>query len=116
MKSLQTLASTKDCAVVLLSQCATKMQSERGATLTPAINANVWEHGLSTRLVLFRDWDWVKGKARPLFLAGIQKVDGKTTHDAFELVSAFKIDHVSSKRFVSLDHSLLTRIGSGWSI
>lgn len=99
--------------MVLLSQCATKMQSERGATLTPAINANVWEHGLSTRLVLFRDWDWLKGKARPLFLAGIQKLDGKTTNDAFELVSAFKIDHVSSKRFVSLNRSPLTRIGIG---
>lgn len=96
MKSLQTLASTKSCAVVLLSQCATKMQSERGATLTPAINANLWEQGVSTRLVLYRDWDWVKGKARPLYLVRVQKLDGRSTNDAIETTSAFNIGQVSS--------------------
>lgn len=95
MKHLQTLASTKNCAVVLLSHCATKMQSERGATLTPAINANLWEQGVSTRLVLYRDWDWVKGRARSLYLAGVQKLDGRSTNDAIELVSGFVIGHVS---------------------
>lgn len=94
MKSLQTLASTKNVAVILLSQCATKMQTERGATLTPAINANLWEQGVSTRLVLFKDWQWGKGKAKTLHLAAVQKVDGKSANGALELVSAFRVGPV----------------------
>lgn len=95
IKALQTLASTRNCAVVILSQCATKMQSERGATLTPAINANLWEQGVSTRLTLFRDWTWRNNKSATVFLAGLQKLDGKATQDVVENVSAFKIDAVS---------------------
>ncbi|CRK15076.1 hypothetical protein BN1708_011345, partial [Verticillium longisporum] len=46
----------------VLTQCATKMQAESGATLVPAINANVWEQGVSTRLVVFKDWAWKDGR------------------------------------------------------
>ena len=95
MKALQTLASTRNCAVVVLSQCATRMQSERGPTLTPAVNANLWEQGVSTRLVLFRDWIWQSTKSTSVFLAGIQKLDGKTTPGELDQVSAFKIGTVS---------------------
>lgn len=96
MKSMQTLASTRNCAVVLLSQCATRMQPGRGATLTPAVNAGLWEQGVSTRLVLFRDWVPGEGsKHSPVFLAGIQKLDGKAGQGhAVENVSAFSIEMV----------------------
>lgn len=96
MKALQTIASSRNCAVVLLSQCATKMQSERGATLTPAINATVWEQGVSTRIVLFRDWIWRDRKYASVYLAGVQKLDDKSTTNAVESISAFKIEEVSS--------------------
>jgi hypothetical protein len=91
---LQKLAATKNCAVVLLSQCATKMRSEQMATLIPSINTTVWEQGVSTRLVLFRDWAWNASKSLSVFLAGLQKIDGRVAQDAVEHVSAFKVESV----------------------
>ncbi|KAL6896470.1 P-loop containing nucleoside triphosphate hydrolase protein [Trichoderma evansii] len=90
--TLQKLAATKNCAVVLLSQCATKMRSEQMATLIPSINTTVWEQGVSTRLVLFRDWAWNASKSSSVFLAGLQKIDGRAAQDAVEHVSAFKVE------------------------
>lgn len=92
--TLQKLAATKKCAVVLLSQCATKMRSEQMATLIPSINTTVWEQGVSTRLVLFRDWAWNASKSSSVFLAGLQKVDGRVAQEAVEHVSAFKVESV----------------------
>lgn len=86
------LAATRNCAVVMLSQCATKMHSERGPMLVAAVNATVWEQGVSTRLVLFRDWVWQGTELMSVFLAGLQKVDGKSTHEAVERIVAFKVE------------------------
>ncbi|KAK3324653.1 hypothetical protein B0T19DRAFT_464855 [Cercophora scortea] len=89
---LQKLAATRDVAIVILTQCATKMQAEHGATLVPAINATVWEQGISTRLVLFRDWA-ADGKAlsRSLRFAGVQKLNGKPSAAAIDDICAFDI-------------------------
>ncbi|UNI21637.1 hypothetical protein JDV02_007611 [Purpureocillium takamizusanense] len=92
MDALRKLAATRNCAVVVLSQCATRMQSEQGATLVAAVNATVWEQGISTRIVLFRDWAWEEKKLRGVFLAGLQKIDGKATQLAVEHVCAFKVE------------------------
>ncbi|KND88711.1 DNA repair protein rhp55 [Tolypocladium ophioglossoides CBS 100239] len=92
MNALRKLAATRNCAVVILSPCATRMQSEQGATLVAAINATVWEQGISTRLVLFRDWAWQGKKLGSVFLAGLQKIEGKATYEAVEHVSAFKAE------------------------
>ncbi|KAG5932981.1 hypothetical protein E4U53_001137 [Claviceps sorghi] len=92
ISALQKLAATKSCAVVVLSQCATKMQSEHGATLVPAVNAAAWNQGISTRLVMFRDWTWQDGNLVSVHLAGVQKLDGKSNADAIEHVAAFRID------------------------
>lgn len=97
MKALQAMASARNCAVVLLSQCATKMRSERQATLIPSVTASVWEHGISTRIVLFKDWDTHRNNYASIFLAGIQKLDGKPTQEAVEHVSAFRIETVSGR-------------------
>lgn len=94
MDSLRKLAATKNCAVVVLSQCATQMQSERGPTLVAAVNATVWEQGVSTRIVLFKDWIWQRNEPSSVFLAGIQKLDGRVTHEAVEHVSAFRVEVV----------------------
>ncbi|QPC63954.1 hypothetical protein HYE67_006185 [Fusarium culmorum] len=91
MSSFHKLAATRNCAIVVLSQCATKMHSERGATLTAAINANVWEQGVSTRLVTFRDWVWQESSLTSVFLAGLQKVDGRACQEAVENIVAFKV-------------------------
>ncbi|KAM0389728.1 hypothetical protein ACHAQC_008387 [Fusarium culmorum] len=67
------------------------MHSERGATLTAAINANVWEQGVSTRLVTFRDWVWQESSLTSVFLAGLQKVDGRACQEAVENIVSFKV-------------------------
>lgn len=94
VSALQKLAATRDVAVVILSQCATRMQAERGATLIPAINANVWEQGIATRVALLRDWMWDDGHPYGARLAAVQKVNGKTAADGLDRLFAFSIDSV----------------------
>ncbi|KAG5973739.1 hypothetical protein E4U55_000310 [Claviceps digitariae] len=68
------------------------MLSEHGATLVPAVNAAAWNQGISTRLVMFRDWAWQDGNLVSVYLAGVQKLDGKSNDDAIKHVAAFRID------------------------
>ncbi|KAF4972636.1 hypothetical protein FSARC_784 [Fusarium sarcochroum] len=91
-KSHDGRAISRNNKVVILSQCATKMHSERGATLTAAVNATVWEQGVSTRLVMFRDWVWQDNNLTSVFLAGLQKVDGRVCQEAVENIVAFKVE------------------------
>ncbi|KAF5260135.1 hypothetical protein FOXYS1_9221 [Fusarium oxysporum] len=97
--------------LVVLSQCATKMHSERGATLTAAVNASVWEQGISTRLVMFRDWAWQENNLTSVFLAGLQKLDGKACQEVVENVVAFKVelDGVSQVPYEALQTFELAR-------
>ncbi|KAJ9136434.1 DNA repair protein rhp55 [Pleurostoma richardsiae] len=90
--ALQKLAATRDIAVVVLTQCATRMQGERGASLIPAINANVWDQCIANRLVLFRDWAWNGEQAFGLHFVGIQKFNGKATPESVENISAFQVE------------------------
>ncbi|KAL2279514.1 hypothetical protein FJTKL_13390 [Diaporthe vaccinii] len=92
VSALQKLAATRDAAVVILTQCATRMQAERSATLIPAINASVWEQGIATRVALLRDWMWDDGHPYGARLAAVQKVNGKTAADGLDKVFAFSID------------------------
>ncbi len=71
------------------------MQGERGATLVPAINSGAWAEGVSTKLVLFRDWIWQGDQAVSARFVGVQKLDGKPAKDADDVVVAFDIDTVS---------------------
>lgn len=92
--SLQKLAATRDLVVVMLNQCATRMQGDQGASLVPAISAGIWEQGIATRLVIFRDWviggDSI-GSAR---YAAIQKRNGKHVPGGFSEAYAFEIQNV----------------------
>lgn len=89
--ALQKLAATQDLAVVILTQCATKMQAEHGATLIPAVNATAWDQGISTRLVLFRDWAPDGAEPRAPHFVGVQKKNGKG-HSSLDDVIAFSIN------------------------
>ncbi|RDA96228.1 hypothetical protein CP533_1724 [Ophiocordyceps camponoti-saundersi (nom. inval.)] len=91
MGALEKLAATRKCAVVMLSQCATRMQSEQGATLVTAVHNSVWDQGVMTRLVLFRDWVWQGGKLCSVFMAGLQKVDGQATTEAVGPFFSFSV-------------------------
>lgn len=97
ISSFQKLAATRDLAVVVLAQCATKMQAERGATLTPAINANVWEQGMSSRLVLFRDWLGQSYEAHGAHLVAIQKLNGKMVRGPIVGICAFRVTPVRQR-------------------
>lgn len=94
MTNLQKLAATRDVAIVILTQSATRMQAERGATLTPALNARAWDQGIATRLVLFRDWMFRDGVAVGFHFAGIQKLNGKSHQDGLGDVFPFRIEEV----------------------
>lgn len=71
------------------------MQTGGGATLVPALNASVWEQGLSTRLVLFRDWLLDGSETRGLHFVAIQKLNGKDVGALLKSVCAFRVDQVS---------------------
>lgn len=71
------------------------MQAERGATLVPAINATVWDQGISTRLVLFRDWLPEGTESRALRFVGVQKKNGKGVGGPMDITSAFTITTAS---------------------
>ncbi|KAI2623482.1 P-loop containing nucleoside triphosphate hydrolase protein [Hypomontagnella submonticulosa] len=91
ISNLQKLAATRDLCIVILSQCATRMQFERGATLIPAINAGTWEQGVATRLVLFKDWIMESDTVRGVHFIGIQKLNGKAAPGSISQVFAFNI-------------------------
>jgi hypothetical protein len=93
--ALQKLAATRDIAIVVLTQCSTRMDGERGASLISAINASAWEQAMSTRLVLFQDWvrhgqDWLGMR-----FVGLQKRHGRGVGGSVESICAFKIEPVS---------------------
>ncbi|KZZ99557.1 Circadian clock protein KaiC/DNA repair protein RadA [Moelleriella libera RCEF 2490] len=91
INALQRLAATKNCAVVVMSHCASRMHSEQGATLVTAVNTSVWDQGISTRMCMFRDWARKDGKLVPTFLAGVQKVEGKANTDGPSHIAAFDV-------------------------
>ncbi|KAI1426896.1 P-loop containing nucleoside triphosphate hydrolase protein [Xylaria sp. FL1777] len=89
--ALQKLSATQDLLIVVINQCATRMQVEHGATIIPAINASTWEQGLATRLVLFQDWITVDAELRNVRLVGVQKSNGQVSHNGFGWVFPFEI-------------------------
>ncbi|TPX11962.1 uncharacterized protein E0L32_007265 [Thyridium curvatum] len=110
--ALQKLSAARNIAIVILTQCATRMQAESGATLIPAINAGVWEQGVSTRLVLFRDWTHDHATIAAVHCVGVQKLDGKANNGAIGAVVAFDITPtgLSVKRYDGNEQPL--RLGS----
>lgn len=101
ISALQKLAAARDILIVVLSQCATRMQAERGATLVPSINANAWEQAIASRLVLFRNWAIRHEKYQSAHFAGIQKLDGRSMPRVIGPIFAFDIQTVGSLRFTS---------------
>jgi hypothetical protein len=66
-------------AIVVISQCVTKMRPGAGAVLVPAINTTAWEQGLGCRIMLFRDWGWDDDEGKQVDdvrLAQVVKAEG----------------------------------------
>ncbi|PMD50186.1 P-loop containing nucleoside triphosphate hydrolase protein [Hyaloscypha bicolor E] len=92
--TLQKLAATRNIAIVVFSQCVTKMRPGTGAVLVPAINTMAWEQGLGCRVALFRDWDWDDEEGRlvdDVRLAQIIKAEGIAVPEGRARLAGFSI-------------------------
>lgn len=101
--TLQKLAATRNIAVVVFSQCVTKMRPGCGAVLVPAVSTTAWEQGLGCRVALFRDWGWnnENGQAvNNVRLAQVIKAEGTAVPDGRQKVVGFSIDEVCITRFL----------------
>ncbi|KAL8680140.1 MAG: hypothetical protein Q9186_003664 [Xanthomendoza sp. 1 TL-2023] len=50
------LAATRNMAIVLTGQTTTKTKLENAAQLQPAMSGTTWDSGISSRILLYRDW------------------------------------------------------------
>ncbi|ERT02600.1 hypothetical protein HMPREF1624_00901 [Sporothrix schenckii ATCC 58251] len=92
--ALERLAETRNIAVVVLTQCASRVQTERGAALAPALNGVAWDRGITTRLVLFRDWAWKDNRPVGGRFAGVQKLNGYESDTGIDSIVAFDVTEV----------------------
>ncbi|KAH6364819.1 hypothetical protein HBI34_158990 [Parastagonospora nodorum] len=89
VSTLSRFAALHNVALLLTCQTITRIRGASRALLVPAISGVEWENGVSTRLVLFRDWVR-QGKSkdtagadrlRKARFAGLVKVNGTTLAD-----------------------------------
>ncbi|KAF9694160.1 hypothetical protein EKO04_007804 [Ascochyta lentis] len=83
-------AALHDLALLITCQTITRIRGASRALLVPAITGIEWENGISTRLLLFRDWAPQHPKAQDTVLAdrvqktrfaGLVKLNGLTLAD-----------------------------------
>ncbi|KAJ4363083.1 hypothetical protein N0V83_010203 [Neocucurbitaria cava] len=84
ISTLTRFAALHDIALLIACQTITRIRGASRALLVPAISGVEWENGVSTRLVLFRDWvrqgkthDTADGdRLRRVRFAGLVKANG----------------------------------------
>lgn len=96
-------AATHDIALLLTSQTITRIRGASRAVLVPVMSGVEWENGISTRLVLFRDWapgESTKNKSevarlRRARFVGLTKANGVALAEEGGVgnVVAFTIEH-----------------------
>lgn len=102
-------AALHDVALVITCQTITRMRGASRALLVPAITGIEWENGISTRLLLFRDWVPPHAKAQDKVetdrlqktrFAGLVKVNGVVLADEGGVgkVVPFAIENVSCSK------------------
>lgn len=97
------LAATRNIAILLTSQMTTRVGSESGAVMYPAISGTAWDTGISTRIVIFRDWIFQatdaassRGEYVPgIRLAGVIKAKGVSCEGVGKVVM-FTIETVNA--------------------
>ncbi|CAK7228603.1 hypothetical protein SCUCBS95973_006938 [Sporothrix curviconia] len=89
--ALERMSETRNIAIVVLTQCSSRVQTERGAALAPALNGVAWDRGITTRLVLFRDWAWKDNRPVGGRFVGVQKLDGHESETGIDGMVAFDI-------------------------
>ena len=102
ISALGKLATTRNVAVVLTSQTTTKMRLGDTALLQPALAGTAWDSGISSRILLYRDWqietanqskEDQKTVATDLRFAAVTKTGG-VSHEGFGQIVSFAIDRV----------------------
>lgn len=107
MTKMARLATINNIAILFTSQTITRLRSGQGALLLPAISGLEWDNGVSTQLVLFRDWAPKRGtqlaieeaeKWHRLRYAGVIKVKGVAMEEngRFDIVVPFSIEQAST--------------------
>ncbi|KAF7914668.1 uncharacterized protein EAF01_001074 [Botrytis porri] len=97
INALQKLSTTRNIAILILTQCVTKMRPGLAAALIPSISATAWEQGFACRVALFRDWGWDDdegNKVDGVRFAQVIKVDGTTLLEGRGIFAAFVIGKV----------------------
>lgn len=103
--ALTKIAAMHDIALLVTSQTITRIRGGSRALLVPAISGTEWESGVSTRLVLFRDWVSGQGKwgkqdialLEKTRFAGVVKANGLSLADEGGVghVVPFAVEEVS---------------------
>lgn len=96
------LAATKNIAVLLTNQTTTRIRAETGAVLHPTLSGSAWDTGISTRVVIFRDWMFQASEAASsqgeyvpgVRFAGVLKAKG-ILYEGVGKVATFMIEKVS---------------------
>ncbi|EME38415.1 hypothetical protein DOTSEDRAFT_48641 [Dothistroma septosporum NZE10] len=59
MTALNKLAALHDLAVIVTTGCSSRMRHDSGlgASISPGIGGSEWENGISSRMLIFRDFD-----------------------------------------------------------
>lgn len=106
ISTLARTAALHDIALLVTCQTITRIRAGSRALLVPAISGAEWENGISTRMVLFRDWvpgqgKWSDADASRLQktrFVGVLKANGVTLADEGGIgnVVPFLVDGVSS--------------------
>ncbi|KAF2684500.1 P-loop containing nucleoside triphosphate hydrolase protein [Lentithecium fluviatile CBS 122367] len=71
--TLTRVAALHDIALLVTCLTITRIRAGSRALLVPAISGTEWDSGISTRLVLFRDWVPGQGKVSSIDTARLQK-------------------------------------------
>ena len=118
ISSLSKLAAMKKMAILLTSQAITKITPEMGAMLHPSLSSTAWESGISTRIVLFRDWAFKSSRepsrreyASGVRFAGVLKAAG-VSHTGAGKVIPFSIERVCGSSPYIKRISLMTLVRS----
>ena len=102
ISKLGRLAVTWNIAILLLGKTITRVHSDTGAVLCPAVSGTAWDSGISNRIVLFRDWLFLAQdtSSQPEHVpgarfAGITKAKG-VAYNGFDRTVAFTIEQVNA--------------------
>ncbi|MCJ1434410.1 hypothetical protein MMC27_003778 [Xylographa pallens] len=91
------LAAMKNIAILLISQTTTKVKTEFGTVLRPALSTRAWDAGIHNRIVLFRDWELVQDqqsrdyRTKAIRFAGVVKI-ANVAYEGLGKVVSFTIE------------------------